>query len=399
MSEPLSALLVAEASLRANILALPTGSYATAGQNQFRTLWTRDFCHAARGFLALGEVDVVRDHLTRLLAVVRSDGLVPRVLDNRLVQWRVAYQVARQLFSALPALELKEPLKPQYTDEHGSHAIDSNLLVLMTALKLRECPGGTEWWLLHEEKLRQVWEWYRPRLKNGLIHQTPFSDWQDTVRREGVAFLTNFFYLITARRLEKLGWNTGVDGDALAQRLNETFFDPQVGLYRTLAQGPIVSLEGNLLAIEADEFLSEPEKGRLWEALLRHPLATLDNGVLGRCSHPEWPRAAVAWHAKLVGLERYHGGLAWSWLVGLSLKVALLRQDRVMTERLLTKIHALLLRDGEVVEVYDPEQLWQPWSSWLFAAERPFCWGAGYMLEALQTAKNTQTERPRSGVI
>ena len=32
----------------------------SAGANQFRTLWTRDFCYAARGLLRSGRAEVVR---------------------------------------------------------------------------------------------------------------------------------------------------------------------------------------------------------------------------------------------------------------------------------------------------------------------------------------------------
>ncbi len=76
--------------------------------------------------------------------------------------------------------------------------------------------------------------------------------------------------------------------------------------------------------------------------------------------------------------------------MGLGLKIAYEREDQLMVEKLSTKIHGMLLRDTEVVEVYDPQDMWRPWSSWLFAAERPFSWGAGYMLEALQLAKKNK---------
>ena len=388
MSEKLSPELIAEASLRANIIRLESGHFLAAGQNQFRTLWTRDFCHASRGLFVLGEQQVVRDHLTRLLQAVRADGLVPRVLDNRLVQWRVAYQTVRRALPALPEMRLREPLKAQYTDEHGSHAIDSNLLVILTALELRKYEGGDAWWLEHETALKKVWHWYDDKFRGDFIFQSAFADWQDSVRREGATFLTNFFYLIAGLRLQKLGWEIGRDLTQLSTRLRATFFDESQGVFRTLAEGDAVSLEGNLLAIEAEEFLQENEKQALWQSLLKHPLATLDGGHLGRCAYPAWPSQVIAWHVRLAKLDRYHSGLAWSWLVGLALKVAHLRNDRDMVERMRTKIYAMLLRDGEVVELYDPEDLWQPWGSWLIDSERPFSWGAGYLLEALRATQH-----------
>ncbi len=384
MSESLPPLVIAEASLRANIIDLPTGRFLAAGQNQFRTLWTRDFCHAARGLLVMGEAEVVRDHLSRLLKCVRKDGLVPRVLDNRIVQWRVAYQTLRNFFPFLPTLALRETLRPQYTDEHGSHAIDSNLLVLLSALQLRAYPGGDLWWQENEAELKRVWAWYGGKTQDGFIHQTAFADWQDSARRNGVTFLTNLFYFLAAKRLAALGWSTGVDADALAARLRETFYDKTSGVFLSLRGSDVVSVDGNLIALEAAEFLTPEEKKELWKALKFHPVT-----ALGICSYPEWPKRDIAWHVHLAGLQGYHGGLAWSWLMGLALKVGHLQNDQDFVHMLRTKIHGLLLRDGEVVELYDPENLWLPWSSWLVTAERPFSWGAGYLIDALHATDKT----------
>ena len=384
VSESLSPLVIAEASLRANIINLPTGRFLAAGQNQFRTLWTRDFCHAARGLLVMGETEVVRDHLSRLLKCVRKDGLVPRVLDNRIVQWRVAYQTVRKFFPFLPQLELREHLRPQYTDEHGSHAVDSNLLVLLAALQLRSYAGGEAWWQENESELKRVWAWYAGKIQDGFVQQTAFADWQDSVRRSGVTFLTNLFYLLAAKRLTAVGWDTGVDAESLAIRLRERFFDKTSGVFLSLLGSDVVSVDGNLIALEAAEFLSAEEKKNLWQALKLHPVT-----ALGICSYPEWPKRDIAWHVQFAGLKRYHGGLAWSWLMGLALKVGHLQNDREFVEMLRTKIHGLLLRDGEVVELYDPQDLWLPWSSWLLTAERPFSWGAGYLIDALYATDKT----------
>lgn len=180
---------IASDSLKANIMTLPSGKYVSAGQNQFLTLWTRDFCHAVRGLVAIGEEDVAKNHLSYLLKSLRPDGLVPRVVDNRLVQFRVAYQSFRKLVPFLPKLAFKEPLKAQYVDEHGSHAIDSNLLVLLAALMVKKTPGGDVWWKEHEEELKKVFRWYDDQFRDGLIYQTAFADWQDSVKREGHTFL------------------------------------------------------------------------------------------------------------------------------------------------------------------------------------------------------------------
>jgi hypothetical protein len=381
----LNPLMIAEASLRANIIKLDGGSFLVAGQNQFLTLWTRDFCHACRGLFALGEVEVIKSHLGFLLENLNSQGLVPRVIDNQLVQFRVAYQSLRKNLPFMPRLKIKEPLIPQYRDEHGSFAIDSNLLVLLVAIELKR-RGEEGWWLKHFESLKRVYQWYRPE-EGGLITQGAYADWQDSAKRSGHCFLTNLFFYLVSTRLQNLAIDVSVDLPSLKKTIKEKFFDQNSGLYRTHAKLSVISLEGNLFALEAPEFLDPDQKKQLWQSLKVHPLMQLDQGLLGRCSYPEYDKDQIAWHVRLASLERYHGGLAWSWLMGLGLKVAIEQEDAAVVTRMLTKIHSLLIRDKEVVEVYDPNDLWQPWESWLISSERPFSWGAGYLVEALQHLK------------
>lgn len=378
-------LLIAEASLRANIIKLESGSFLVAGQNQFKTLWTRDFCHACRGLFALEEFEVIKSHLGFLLDHLNPQGLVPRVIDNQLVQFRVAYQSLRKNLPFMPQLKIKEPLIPQYRDEHGSFAIDSNLLVLLVALELKN-RGEESWWLKHFESLKRVYLWYQPD-SEGLISQGAYADWQDSAKRSGHCFLTNLFFYLVSTRLQHLGIDVSVDLVHLRKKMEEKFFDSTVGLYKTHESLNIISLEGNLFALEAKEFSNEIDKKKIWESLKSHPLMQLDQGHMGRCSYPDYEKNQIAWHVRLASLERYHGSLAWSWLMGLGLKVAIERDDAIVVTRMLTKIHSLLIRDREVVEVYDPHDLWQPWESWLMSSERPFSWGAGYLVEALQYIK------------
>lgn len=371
---------IATASLKANIMTLPSGKFVTAGQNQFLTLWTRDFCHSVRGLVLIGEEEVAKNHLGYLLKSLRADGLVPRVLDNHLVQFRVAWQSGRKLLPLLPKLSFKEPLKAQYVDEHGSHAVDSNLLVILASLMVSD----KTWWKEHEVQIGNVFHWYDHQLRDGLIWQSGFSDWQDSVKREGHTFLTNLFYFLVASRLRERGMKIEVDLSQLKKKIHETFFEK--GLYKTMMGSEIVSVDGNLFALEADEFLSTSEKENLWQQLLKHPLGAR---ALGSCSYPSYPNSDVAWHVKFAKLHGYHDKFAWSWLMGLGLKVALMMKDEMKIAEQLKQIENNLDRDQVVMELYDPEKNWLPWESWLLKSEHPFAWGAGYLVEALTLKRNS----------
>lgn len=369
-------LKIASDSVRANIISLPSGKFLSAGQNQFLTLWTRDFCHAVRGLIAIGEENVAKNHLRYLLKSLREDGLVPRVLDNRQVQFRVAWQSFRKLIPVLPKLAFKEPLKAQYVDEHGSNAYDSNVLLILACLQMDD-----KFWKENESQIQKVWDWYDDKFQDGLIHQTGFADWQDTTRREGKTFLMNLFYFLAASRLKKKGWTIKIDLVEFKNKIKKTFFDGNV--YISMIGYPQVSIEGNLFALETDEFLNNDEKQNLWSNLKQHPIIAHD-GVIGRCSYPDWPEKDLAWHIKLANLKRYHGSLSWSWLMGLGLHVSALMKDEAMTHKQLTHIQTLLKRDGEVFEVYDPDLNFAPWGSWLIKSEHPFAWGSGYLAHALK---------------
>lgn len=354
---------IALESLRKNIMTLPSGKFLTAGQNQFKTLWTRDFCHSVPGLLAAGEIETAESHLSLLLNSLHEDGLVPRVLDNVPVQLRVAYQAGKKLIPILPGIPFKEPLRPQYTDEHGSHAFDSNILLILACRKM-----PVEFQKKHAEKIQKASRWYDDKFVDGLIFQKPFSDWQDTTKREGHTFLLNLFYY------------EAFPTEDLRQKIKSTFWNGSVFLSQKNYE--VVSVEGNLFALLSETFLNEQEKQTLWNNLKLHPLITID-GAIGRCSYPDWPSHDLAIHIRLANLKLYHGSMTWSWIMGLGLKTAQAMGDFDFATKQFNHISRLVEKHGEVGEIYDPTNKFNHWKSWLLEAEHPFAWGAAYLVDAL----------------
>jgi hypothetical protein len=326
-------------------------------------LWTRDFCHSVKGLLAAGEMETAESHLSLLLNSLRDDGLVPRVLDNVPVQFRVAYQAGRKLLPILPRIAFKEPLKPQYTDEHGSNAYDSNILLVLACRSMPE-----EFQKKFADKIQKAARWYDDKFVDGLIWQKPFSDWQDTTKREGHTFLLNLFYY------------EAFPSEELKQKIKSAFWNGSVFLSQKGYE--VVSIEGNLFALLSKTFLIDSEKQTLWNNLKQHPLITID-GAIGRCSHPDWPSSDLAFHIKLAGLNLYHGSMTWSWIMGLGLKVSLEMKDSEFSVKQLSHISRLVEKHGEVGEIYDPSTNFLHWKSWLLEAEHPFAWGSAYLVDAL----------------
>lgn len=242
-----------------NVVELASGPYLSAGRGQFSGLWTRDFCFAAWGLLALGRADVVANHLSALLSHQRAgDALVPRLMDSLSPAYlRVVWHCGGRVLPArLRARPLGNALIPEYRSENGVQAVDSNLLVLATALEYVERSGDGAWWQRHEPSLVRAYRYYDRLLDDELVVQPPFSDWQDSARRSGKTFYTNVLYaLVTARLAPRAAFGIGPERPRrLRDRLHQTFFDPPSGLYGSVQGQPQLSLDGMLLALDGGLF-------------------------------------------------------------------------------------------------------------------------------------------------
>lgn len=380
---PYSALrTIATQSLLANVNELDGRRLLSAGAHQFKALWTRDFGWSVRGLLAAGRKDVVRDQLTLLLAHVRKkDGLVPRTLDSMNPKWRV---VLSSIWWRL-GLALRPQLKPEYEDQHGQIAIDGNALVILAAVDYVKTTGDTAWWKAHEKELVAAFRFYDGRMKGGLVTQPPFSDWQDSIAREGPTFYTNLLYQTVMRRVAD-NPAFGVDRGrvrAHAARMEAAFFDARSGLYRSLVDGPRVSLDGNLLAIDLGYLPPSTRRAQdLYAAILRSPFWTR-TGTPGFVTYPAYPGEWRAFVNELCDLRHYHDDLQWSWLIAMSAKVARAMGDERSARLALQKLERLAVRDASIAEIYDADHDAKPWRSLLYRSEQPFSWGAAVTLEAL----------------
>lgn len=379
----------ARQALEQNIVRLPSGRYLRAGRYQFGSLWSRDFAFASRGLLRLGHGEVVRQHLDRLITAARpADALIPRTLDSMPPQLRVflgAVQ-SRVPFLRRRQLGLRDPLRPQHVDEHGSISIDSNLLVLRAALDYVRRTGDRAWWRRVEPRLVKIYRFYDRHLRDGLIEQPAYSDWQDSVRRSGRTFYTNLLYYVVSRDLRRHP-SFAVDSAKLAGlrcRLEREFRDPATGLYRSVAGRDPISLDGNLLALDWGYLAPESRAGRrLFRALQGHELWKRNGGLPGFNTTPEYPRSWPHLVSRLAGLTHYHDRLYWSWLMALSAKVAHRMGDRQTSERVLARLARNVRRDRTVMEVYRPRAPFKPWRTPLYSSERSFSWGAGFIVDAL----------------
>jgi hypothetical protein len=383
---------IAKETLESNIVTLASGSYVRAGGTHFGSLWTRDFAWAVGGLLEIDRADVARNHLSALLSAMGRGGLIPRVLDST-PSWARVF-IGMLTHKARP---LRDPLKPEYRGEHNTIAIDSNLLVMRASLQYIRATGDLNFWQEHLLRWPELMNFYSPYRWQGWIVQEAYGDWQDSVKREGVSFLTNYLYwevrqdlieLLGPERVRAMFGFTVDEQDQLLQRLWDTFYSERAGLFRShLNTGELVSLDGNLLVLLRDDFFpTEADRLHLYRNLKRSNLWS-GQPLPGRASTPEYPRRWRSFNTRVVGLHHYHDTMVWTWLTGLSLKVAATMNDKVEVERILKELAPRLERDGGVTEIWVVDEELSPFRSRLYRSENPFSWGAGLILEGMGAAR------------
>lgn len=384
---------IAKSSLEANIVELHSGKYLRAGANQFGSLWTRDFCFASKGLELIGRADVVDHHVWTLIKSAHPEsGLIPRILESGSSALRVT---AHCLFgwSRLPKLlpRLKDPLRPEYLGEHKTPAMDSNSLSLIVAHR--------SWQRLSQKQREEMIPHIQRALgfleksiqEPGWIEQSPFSDWQDSVSRAGFSFYVN----ILAVQALKLWAQEGLIKDALWKKIwdhiKPTFLHPKKGIFLSGTTSVLqTSLEGNLFALEFD-LLNESEKAELWKHL-RSSSVWIQDEIPGIPVEPSYDQRQISWTTKNVGLRGYHDRLLWPWLSSSAAKICFQMGDAAEGKKILRKLTPIILNEGHVPEVLDPDHYFLPFKTALYKSEGPFSWSSGLLLEALQAQKEISAD-------
>jgi hypothetical protein len=296
-------------------------------------------------------------------------------------QKRVAWGLAHRTFDPPQA-----PLKAEFEDQYGHEAIDSNLLVPIAALEYAGATGdeaALAGWL---PGIRRALEWIALRKRGLWIEQPKYSDWQDSVKREGATFFTQLLLWRALRDLEARGVRTprALGNSAqLASRMHHAFYDPKSGLYRSVLGAEQVSLEGCLFAIVWG-FVSEGARSEFWAKLKASSLWQEEGSQIpGRATAPDYPSSDVSPMNRAVGLRHYHDRMVWSWLVALSARTAFFVGDREEGKRILSWLEERVRADGAVYELYDPRRGLKPFRSALFRSERDFSWGSAQIVEAV----------------
>jgi glycogen debranching enzyme len=381
------ALFIAAENLRSGIEArsLADGRVRQtlhAGYRNFRESWARDFGFASYGLLALKEYQTVGESLEAFFFYQSQQGQLPVKLHS-------VGSFTRFLYSLL---EREQPLtlalKPRYTSAHGAPSLDGQALLVIAALNYSRERRDLDFLSRYWGGLQRALQWLDSAARvpgNPLLHQGAYADWADSVARRGHVLYTNVVFwkalqemTVGARMLEKEELATYFEEKAhrVAEAIQQQFWRPEQGYFVTSDQLTQLSSAGNLLA--AGWGLTTPSQT---EAILDAlESAGMADPVPTQAANPPYPSHLIALENRLGGMAHYHTSAAWLW-IGAWHVIVLEQAGRVEeARRLLARISGVIVRDGQVLEVYGPDG--QRLSSLWYKSESPLTWNAGMVVYA-----------------
>jgi glycogen debranching enzyme len=363
----------AKSTLEANIVQTKKGTLLAAGGQQFRSLWVRDFCYSVPGLLRAGHEHLVRNQLQTIFSAKNKQGWLPRGLDVISPKVRVIWNL---FISHNPKFMdyAGRPLNPEYLGEHKTVAFDSNLLFIL-AHESYEIHTAQK--LFSPSELKDLLSVYKFG-DDGLLHQPPYSDWQDSAKREGPILLSQLLYSKAARYLSLHDSASKLDSAVM-----KTFFNKNIGLFHETPKSEQISLDSHLFILKNKLSLKELDFDLLYRNLKNHRLWG-QNSVPGvPVSHP-YPSNEVSWTLKAIGLKKYHDGMIWGWLVADSYACARLMGDDVEADRILRTYCESIKSDLFLSEIYTSDgQHLKSYEARIYKSESPFSWTAAKWLEAL----------------
>jgi hypothetical protein len=268
---------------------------------------------------------------------------------------------------------LSSDLKPQYHDEHGSKAVDSNLLTILAAFSYGE--HDPQWLKSNFPALRECLAYYENfQDADGLLVQPAFSDWQDSARRTGKTSYTNFLYWTVLKKLSDPRQNQ------VKESFRKAFLNNHSGLASSFPQSHHHSLETQLFLLLSD-FLSGTEKHVLYQNLQKSPLWS------GIASTPNYKTNELSLAVRLALNPNYHGDRVWTWLLALLALTAKKMNDENSYLLKLSELRKHMSLHHTVSEILDCKTL-LPVRTLVYKSEQPFSWGAAMILWAINENKN-----------
>ena len=317
-----------------------------------------------------------------------SDFMMPKELDTMNPDWRVVRGTFRNFFRLHPEeLPMKGKWESHFTDTLGSDAIDTNLLTINAALELAKYPDYRKKVYARKRQLLNGMKYYRQFIRNGLIYQMKYSDFQDSSAREGITFLTNLLFWKVLKEFEDVGFIGSGHANKVKKNIISTFWIPKLKLYKGIKDRKYMNLDANLLAID----WGFDTRKLFWKAIKDYKhwwFKTSKGSYPGPPTVPKQPYNEKAICVCIAGIPGYHDEYSWSWVMGLGAKVAYKMKDCNRGDEILNLLKHNMERDRTVYDAYNFDKKTgkiRQVVTYGFRSEYDWTWGASYVLDAIKS--------------
>jgi glycogen debranching enzyme len=361
-----------------------------AGYRNFRESWGRDFGFASYGLIALQEFQTIKDTLEAFFSYQTPEGRLPVKLHSLSVLNRFIHSILNREQS------IEGPLRPKYIAGHGTVSLDGQGLLIIAAVNYIRLSQDHEFAQAMWGGLKRGVDWLTGFVMDpneGLLRQSAFSDWADTIARSGRILYTNVIYWKALSEMANLASQLGHSAEEteLTRRksrvehaIQTRFWSHDLGYFITGDTWVNLSSAGNLLAI-AWGLASEDQSNSILDVMRSVGMA---EPVPTRVVYPAYQRKYISIENRLAGLADYHTEAAWLW-IGAWHTIALARANRLEeANQLLCRISEIIIRDQQVHEVYDVHG--KPISRLWYKSESPLTWSAGMVVYAFQNIQKYQ---------
>ena len=366
-------------------------SVLCAGIRNFREPWARDFGFASYGLLATGELTTAREGLELFFHLQRETGQFPVKIHSTSIPDRYIHS----LFDR--EQPIYNPIKPKYITAHNTISLDGNCLIVISAMRYATHTGDDSIIETHWSGLKQAIDWLNghAHAEDGLLHQSAFTDWADSVGRTGRILYTNVLYWKALYELalaaERLGYAEDhtfytAKAQGIYNAVQNYFWRPDLGFFITGMDYEILSSSGNTLAV-AWGLATEEQCHIILDKMAEFGMA---DPVPTQVTHAPYPIGLIAIENRLGGIAEYHTRAAWLWLGAWHI-IALARAGRIdEAEELLQRAANAIVREGVVHEVYgqDGNHLSTLW----YTSEAPLTWNAGMLVYAYHVVYEAKNE-------
>ena len=377
---------IASDNLRAGIESrhLPDGrqmQVLCAGLRNFREPWARDLGFASFGLMELEELQATKESLQVFLLNQLPSGQFPVKVHST----NVIDRYLHSLFSR--EQPTRNPIRPKYITAHNTISLDGNSLLIIAVLNYSIRSGDMSFTLEHWSHLKRAIRWLEQHAleEDGLLHQSSFADWADSIARQGKVLYPNVLYWKALHDLASMAEHHGKTRDArlfaakadyLKHSINDHFWRADLGYFVTSRFFDNLSSCGNLLAV-AWELATAAQANAILDAMEHFDMAS---PVPTQVVHRAYPKRFIALENRLAGIPHYHTSAAWIWLGAWHI-IALARVGRLArAEEYLYRIASVIVRDGAVHEVYGTDGNYL--STRFYTSEAPLTWSAGMFVHA-----------------